>query len=50
MTFSGGVVSCQSKLQKYVSLSTTKSEYVAVFEFGTKLAWMRDFLKELGFE
>ena len=50
MMFAGGAVSWQSKLQKYVALSTTESEYVAAVEAGQELVWMRDFLEELGLE
>ena len=50
MTFAGGAVSWQSKLQKCVALSTTESEYVAAVEAGKELVWMRDFLEELGLE
>ena len=50
MTFAGGVVSWQSKLQKCVALSTTESEYVTAVEAGKELVWMRDFLEELGLE
>ena len=32
MTFTGGVVSWQSKLQKCVALSTTEVEYIAITE------------------
>ena len=31
-TFAGGAISCQSKLQKCVSLSTTKAKYIAATE------------------
>ena len=40
MTYAGGAVSWQSRLQKVVALSTTKVEYMVVV--------MRDFLSELG--
>ena len=48
MTYSGGVVSWRSRLQKAVALSTTEDEYMAVVEAGKELIWMRDFLNELG--
>ena len=48
MTYSGGVVSWQSRLQKAVALSTTEAEYMAAVEAGKELIWMRDFLSELG--
>ncbi|KAL6544050.1 hypothetical protein OROGR_010547 [Orobanche gracilis] len=49
MTFAGGAVSWQSRLQKCVALSTTETEYIAVVEAGKELVWMKLFLKELGF-
>jgi transposase InsO family protein len=48
MTYSGGAVSWQSRLQKVVALSTTEAEYMAAVEAGKELIWMRDFLNELG--
>lgn len=50
MTFAGGVVSWQSRLQKCVALSTTKAEYMATTEAGKELLWLKRFLQELGFK
>ena len=44
MTFAGGVVSWQSKLQKCVLLSTTKAEYIVVTEACKEALWMKKFL------
>ena len=48
MTFSGGAVSWQSRLQKCVALSRTEAEYIAVTETSNELLWMKKFLEELG--
>ena len=48
MTFAGGAVSWQSRLQKCVALSTTEAEYIAVVEASKELLWMKKFLQELG--
>ena len=48
MTYPGGAVSWQSRLQKVMALSTTEAQYMAVVEAGKELIWMRDFLSELG--
>jgi len=48
MTFVGGAVSWQSRLQKCVALSSTKAEYIAITEVAKELLWMKKFLKELG--
>ncbi|CAA0823294.1 cysteine-rich RLK (RECEPTOR-like protein kinase) 8 [Striga hermonthica] len=48
MTFAGGAVSWQSKLQKCVALSTTEAEYIAITEGCKEALWMRRFLEELG--
>ena len=47
-TFAGRAVSWQSRLQKYVALSTTKTEYIAANEVGKKMLWLKRFLQELG--
>jgi hypothetical protein len=47
-TFSGGVVSWQSKLHKCVALSTTEAEYIAATEAAKEMLWMKRFLLELG--
>ena len=47
MTYAGGVVSWQSRLQKLVALSTTEVEYMVAVEAGKELIWMRNFLSEL---
>jgi hypothetical protein len=47
-TFAGGAVSWQSKLQKYVALSTTEAEYIAATEAGKEMLWMKRFLQDLG--
>ena len=48
VTFAGGAVSWQSKLQKCVALSTTEAEYIAITEACKELLWMKKFFKELG--
>ncbi|KAM3394086.1 hypothetical protein P3S68_003088 [Capsicum galapagoense] len=47
-TFAGGAVSWQSRLQKYVALSTTEAELIAAIEACKELLWMKRFLGELG--
>lgn len=48
ITFAGGAVSWQSKLQKCVALSTTEAEYIAITEACKEMLWMKRFLIELG--
>ncbi|GFS33196.1 hypothetical protein Acr_00g0026970 [Actinidia rufa] len=48
VTFAGGVVAWQSKLQKCVTLSTTEAEFIAVVEATKDLLWLRNFTMELG--
>ncbi|GJS24340.1 retrovirus-related pol polyprotein from transposon TNT 1-94 [Tanacetum coccineum] len=50
MTFAGGAVSWQSRLQKCVALSTTEAEYMAATEACKELLWLKRFLQELGFK
>ena len=50
ITFSGGVVSWQSRLQKCVALSTTEAEYISIIEASKELLWMKKFLQELGLQ
>ncbi|GJX46901.1 hypothetical protein Tco_0272091, partial [Tanacetum coccineum] len=50
MTFAGGAVSWQSRLQKCVALSTTEAEYVAATKACKELLWLKRFLQELGFK
>ena len=48
MTFAGGAMSWQSKLQKCIALSTTEAEYIAVTEACKETLWLQRFLQELG--
>ena len=48
MTYAGGAVSWQSRLQKSVALSITDTEYMAAVEAKNDLIWMRNFLSEMG--
>ena len=41
-------MSWMSRLQKCVSLSSTKAEYVTVAEAGKESIWLADYLEELG--
>nr|GEY24136.1 reverse transcriptase domain-containing protein [Tanacetum cinerariifolium] len=50
MTFAGGAISWQSRLQECVALSTTETEYVAATEACKELLWLKRFLQELGFK
>ncbi|GJX52528.1 putative RNA-directed DNA polymerase [Tanacetum coccineum] len=50
MTFAGGAVSWQSRLQKCVALSTTEAEYMAATKACKELLWLKRFLQELGFK
>ncbi|KAF3665399.1 hypothetical protein FXO37_11029 [Capsicum annuum] len=47
-TVGGTAMNWMSKLQKYVSLSSTEAEYVAIAEAGKEMIWLADYLKELG--
>ena len=48
LTFAGGTVSWQSRLQQCVALSTTKAEYIAVIESCKETFWMKIFLQKMG--
>ena len=41
-------MSWMSRLQKYVSLSSTEAEYVAIAEAVKEMIWLTDYLEELG--
>ncbi|CAA0827117.1 cysteine-rich RLK (RECEPTOR-like protein kinase) 8 [Striga hermonthica] len=47
-TLAGGAVSWQSKLQKFVALSTTEAEYIAMTEADKEMLWLKRFLQQLG--
>ena len=49
ITFAGGAVSWQSRLQKCVTLSTTEPEFIAATEACKKFLWIKKFLNELNF-
>ena len=48
MTYAGGVVSWQSRLQKAVALSTMEAEYMSAVEADKEIIWMKEFIGELG--
>jgi hypothetical protein len=50
ITFSGGIVSWQSRLQKCIVLSTIEAKLIAATEACKELLWMKKFLQELGFK
>ena len=47
-TIGGTKVSCISKPQKVVALSTTESEYVSSTEASKEIIWLQRFMEELG--
>ena len=47
-TLGGTAISWVSNLQKIVTLSTTKAEYVATTEVENEMIWLHGFLDELG--
>ena len=49
ITYAGGAVAWQSRLQKCVALSTTESEFIAATEACKEMLWMKKFVHELGF-
>ena len=48
ITFAGGAVAWQSRLQKCVTLSTTEAEFIAITEACKELLWLKKFFQELG--
>lgn len=50
MIFSRRAVSWQSKLQKYVALSSMKTEYIAIMEASKEVLWLKNSLEELSQE
>ena len=50
ITFSGGTMSWQSRLQKCVALSTIEVEYIAFTKASKEILWMKKFLQELGLQ
>ena len=48
MTYAGGAISWQSRLQKSLALATTEAEYMVVVEADKEVIWMKDFIGELG--
>ena len=50
MTYVGGAVSWQLRLQKSVPLSTTEAEYMAAVEADKEVIWMKEFIGELGIQ
>ena len=45
-----GVVSCSSKLQSLVALSTTEAEHIAAVEASKEILWMCQFMGELRYD
>jgi len=46
----GGSVTCSSKKQGLVALSSTESEYMALLHALKELIWLQCFLKEIGYD
>ena len=47
ITYAGGAVSWQSRLQRCVALSTTEAEFIATTEACKEVLWMKKFLKDI---
>jgi hypothetical protein len=45
ITYSGGAMSWQSKLQKCVALSIIEAEYIAITKVAKELLWMKNSYK-----
>jgi hypothetical protein len=48
--FAGGAIGWSSKVQGIVTLSTTEAEYVSAVEAGKEIYWMRNILREFGYQ
>ena len=48
ITYAGGAVAWQLKLQKCVALSTTEADFIVATEGCKELLWMKRFMTELG--
>ena len=46
----GGSITCSSKKQRMVALSTMEAEYIALTEGTKQLVWLRGFLPDLGID
>ena len=47
LTFARRVVSCQSRLQQCVALSTIEAKYIIITEGCKEALWIRNFLQEI---
>ena len=47
-TLAGGVISCMSKLQETVALSTTEAEYITASDSCKEAIWLKGLLDEIG--
>ena len=45
ITFAGGAVAWQSRLQKCVALSTTEAKFIVITEAFKELLWLKKFLQ-----
>ena len=48
--FAGGVIDWKSSKQSMVTLSSAEAEYVALATAVSKVCWLRNLLKEIGYE
>nr|GAT51524.1 predicted protein [Mycena chlorophos] len=46
----GGAISWSSRLQSFVTLSTTEAEYVAAVSAGQEILWLRNMFSKLGYQ
>ncbi|CAA7270786.1 unnamed protein product [Cyclocybe aegerita] len=48
-TLAGGAIGWASKLQPFVTISTTEAEYISAVEAGKEIHWMHNILGEFGY-